>query len=180
MGSKKYLIAIAAELLLIAVLVNGQFMDREEPAAVSGNIKIAQRNTAEGKEDYIKWVDFTVPCEALEYAYEKDVEAHESGTELDWVSLLSCTAAKWGGDFSKKAMKEMERLAQEALERSEEGKSGTDIIDEYGAELKYYPYYKEAYGAVLSGLVGDYEIQEGSGESGSKWKKCYGLKVFLL
>ena len=53
MGSKKYLIAIAAELLLIAVLVNGQFMDREEPAAVSGNIKIAQRNTAEGKEDYI-------------------------------------------------------------------------------------------------------------------------------
>ena len=178
MGSKKYLIAIAAELLLIAVLVNGQFMDREEPAAVSGNIKIAQRNTAEGKEDYIKWVDFTVPCEALEYAYEKDVEAHESGTELDWVSLLSCTAAKWGGDFSKKAMKEMERLAQEALERSEEGKSGTDIIDEYGAELKYYPYYKEAYGAVLSGLVGDYEIQEGSGESGSKWKKCYGLKGF--
>ena len=31
---------------------------------------------------------------------------------------------------------------------------------------------------MLSGLVGDYEIQDGSGESGSKWTKCYGLKGF--
>ena len=106
------------------------------------------------------------------------MEAHESGKELDWVSLLSCTAAKWGGDFSKKAMKEMERMAQEALEKGKEGHSGTDIIDEYGAELKYYPYYKEAYSAVLSGLVGDYEVLTENGEGGAEWKKCYGLKGF--
>ena len=178
MGSKKYWIAIAAELLLIAILINGQFVDREEPAAVSGNIKIAQRNTAEGREDYIKWVDFTVPCEALEYAYEKDVEAHEAGNELDWVSLLSCTAAKWGGDFSKKAMKEMERLAQRAMEEADGNRSGTDVIDEYGAELKYYPYYKEAYAAVLSGMVGTYRIQTRNEAGKAVWEERYGLKAF--
>ena len=155
-----------------------QFVDREEPAAVSGNIKIAQRNTAEGREDYIKWVDFTVPCEALEYAYEKDVEAHEAGNELDWVSLLSCTAAKWGGDFSKKAMKEMERLAQRAMEEADGNRSGTDVIDEYGAELKYYPYYKEAYAAVLSGMVGTYWIQTRNEAGKAVWEERYGLKAF--
>ncbi|MDO4293221.1 MAG: M23 family metallopeptidase [Eubacteriales bacterium] len=169
----KYLAAVALELLLIFVLINGQFMDREEPAAVSGNIKLARKNTAEGQKDYIKWVDFTVPCEALEYAYERDVEAHEAGKELDWVSLLSYTAAQRGGDFSKKAMRELQRSAQQALEEADETQTGTQVLDRMGEELKYYPYYKEAYGAVLSGMVGEYEIRTENG-----WEARYGLKAY--
>ena len=51
MRSRKYQAAILIELLLIIILISGRFSNQEEPAAVSGNIKIAQKNTAEGKKD---------------------------------------------------------------------------------------------------------------------------------
>lgn len=178
MRSGKYQAAILIELLLIIILLNGQFTDREEPAAVSGNIKIAQENTPEGKKDYIKWVDFTVPCDALDYAYEADVSAHKEGTALDWVSLLAYTASKWGGDFDKKAMKEMEKTAQKAMEEADADHTATDYIDEAGADLKYYPYYKEAYSAVLSGMVGEYEAQLADEAGNVSWHTVYGLKAY--
>ena len=103
----KYQAAILIELLLILILVSGLFLDREQSETVSANLRIGWQNTAEGKQDYIKWVDFTVPCEALDFAYEQDVKAHEAGTRLDWVCLLAHTAAKWGGQFDSRAMAEM-------------------------------------------------------------------------
>lgn len=36
-------------------------------------------------------------------------------------------------------------------------------FDEAAEKLKYFSYYKEAYSAVLGGLVGEYEIQESEG-----------------
>lgn len=38
-----------------------------------------------------------------------------------------------------------------------------------------FSYYKEAYSAVLGGLVGEYEIQE---SEGGPYVKKYGLKAF--
>lgn len=178
MRSRIYQAAILIELLLITILISGQFLSREEPAAVSGNIKIAQKNTAEGTKDYIKWVDFTVPCEALDFAYEKDVAAHEAGTSLDWVSLLAYTSAKFGGTFDKKAMKEMEKAAQQAMEEASESLSATEAIDKAGADLKYYPYYKEAYSAILSGMVGEYRAQMADENGEISWHDVYGLKAY--
>lgn len=43
------------------------------------------------------------------------------------------------------------------------------------ADMKMFSYYREAYGGVLGGMVGEYEIQEK--EDGSYVKK-YGLKAF--
>lgn len=178
MRLRKYQAAILIELLLIMILVSGRVVDNREPAAVSGNIKIAQKNTEEGKKDYIKWVDFTVPCEALEFAYEKDVKAHEAKTSLDWVSLLAYAASKWGGEFDKKAMREMEKMADEAMSKADADHTATDIIDEAGADLKYYPYYKEAYGAILSGMVGSYEAQLADENGNVSWHSVYGLKAY--
>ena len=48
-------------------------------------------------------------------------------------------------------------------------------FDEAAEQLKYFSYYKEAYSAVLGGLVGDYEIQE---SEGGPYVKKYGLKAF--
>lgn len=178
MHSRKYQAAILIELLLLLILVSGRIADNREPAAVSGNIKIAQKNTEEGKKDYIKWVDFTVPCEALSFACERDVRAHEAQTSLDWVSLLAYTASKWGGEFDKKAMKEMEKMADAAMEKADAEHTATDIIDEAGADLKYYPYYKEAYGAILSGMVGEYEAQLADENGNVSWQSVYGLKAY--
>ena len=48
-------------------------------------------------------------------------------------------------------------------------------FDEAAEKLKYFSYYKEAYSAVLGGLVGEYEIQE---SEGGPYVKKYGLKAF--
>lgn len=178
MRLRKYQAAILIELVLILILVSGRFVDKKEPAAVSGNIKFAEVNTVEGKKSTIKWVDFTVPCEALEYAYGRDIKAHEAGTQLDWVSLLAYTASKFGGEFDKKAMREMEKAADMAMEGADAAHTATSVLDTQGEELKYYPYYKEAYGAILSGMVGPYEVQQVEEDGSVEWHSVYGLKAY--
>lgn len=42
-------------------------------------------------------------------------------------------------------------------------------------DMKYYAYYREAYGAVLDGMVGYFEQESGNDKV---WLRKYGLKVF--
>lgn len=111
--------------------------------------------------DYIKWVDFTVPAEAMNKAYQYDVESYGEEIHLNWIELLAYAAARQGGEFDKKALKNIDECAA----RLREGES----MEELTEKLKYYPYYLEAYTAVLGGFVGEYEAE---GE------KRYGLKAY--
>ncbi len=122
--------------------------------------------TAEGT---IKWVDFQVSYEALCKAYEYDVESHGKEVPLNWIELLAYAAAKRGGEFGADAVSDIRSVA-ERLERKE------ITMEEAVKDLKYYPYYHEAYTAVLGGMVGEYEIQE---KEGGPFVKKYGLKAFL-
>ena len=45
--------------------------------------------------------------------------------------------------------------------------------------LQYYPYYFEAYSAVLGGLVGEYEVEDMDENGHVEWEKRYGLKAFF-
>ena len=112
------------------------------------------------EDDYIKWVDFTVSYEALCRAYEWDVKTHESEHSVDWVELLAYTAAKTGGEFDRDALKTLDKAAEKLSE-------GEAAIEELAEDLKYYPYYKEAYDAAIGGLVWEYweENPEYSGDS---------------
>lgn len=121
--------------------------------------------TAEGA---IKWVDFKVSYEALCKAYEYDVETYGREVHLDWIELLAYVAAKNGGEFGVNAVSDMKEIA-EKLEKKE------TTMEEAVKGLEYYPYYYEAYQAVLGGFVGEYEIQE---KEGGKYVKKYGLKAF--
>ena len=117
----------------------------------------------------ITWVDFNVSYEALCLAYEWDVNTYEEDIHLNWIELLAYLGTKYGGDFnsySKTLEKDMDALAQKLT-------SGETTMEELTKEMKYYDYYLEAYGAVLSGMVGEYEMQQDG-----KWVKCYGLKAF--
>ena len=111
--------------------------------------------------DYIKWVDFTVPADAMTKAYQYDVDSYGQEIHLNWIELLAYAAARQGGDFGKAAMKNIDECAAEL----QKGKT-MEILTE---KLKYYPYYLEAYTAVLGGFVGEYEMD---GE------KRYGLKAY--
>ena len=165
MKTKIVFAGIVIEMILLlgftgSVLVNNR---REKEAA--------QRNLREVMtQDYIKWVDFDISYEALCKAYEIDLTSHENAdetsTRIDWVDVLSYTAAKTGGEFGKKSLSIMDELVI-ALE-------GGETLSELTTSLSYYSYYREAYGAVLDGMVGEYEVQSETG----KWEKKYGLKAY--
>ena len=121
--------------------------------------------------DYIKWVDFQVSYEALCKAYEWDVKTHGTKTELHWIELLAYAGAKTGGDVGKKACKYINEAAEKILD-------GETTMKKEIKDLQYYPYYLEAYSAVLDGFVGEYEIQVEDEQGEKRWEKCYGLKAF--
>ncbi len=154
--------AILAESLLILVLAT----------VVLGQTETIQTNAVSGGQDFIKWVDFTVSYEALCAAYQWDVDSHGTEHEVCWIDLLAIAAAKCGGEFEKAALTEIEKAAKQL--------SGGEVsLEELTEKLKYYSYYKEAYGAALGGLVGSYR-EEVTDENGQKsYVERYGLKGYF-
>lgn len=135
---------------------------------------------------YIKWVDFNVTSKAMQEAFRYDVNTCQSEPHLNWVDLLAYLGAKYGGDFSRYSTKDLDNLAEQLLS----GKTMAELTE----KMKYYSYYREAYGAILDGLVGSYEIQissenaplyatpallpDGSVDPDKVWVKKYGLKGY--
>lgn len=136
--------------------------------------QIAQSQKAaagEEKKDYIKWVEFQVTCEALNQAFAYDIHTYGEEVHLNWVTLLAYLGAKYGGDFSRYQAEDMSEMA--ALLQSGE-KTEQDLRN----EMKYYAYYREAYGAVLDGMVGAYELEYPVSETeGAKQPKTTDLQV---
>lgn len=131
--------------------------------------------TAEGKE-FIKWVDFNVTYEALNKAYQYDVDSYGKDPHYNWIELLAYAACKNGGDFSKTST--TWKAMEEFIDKINNGLSTEEITK----DNKYYSYFKEAYAAILGGLVGEFRIEVPAveGDSSDKvWEDRYGLKAFL-
>ena len=126
-------------------------------------------NTAPEKKteaDYIKWVDFTVPENLLKTALDIDLSTYGSEEpHIDWIELLAYLGAKYGGDFSRYKRKDLDS----AVGRAKDGES----ISQQAADMQYFSYYREAYDAVLGGLVGEFETET---ETEEGWEQQYGLK----
>lgn len=126
------------------------------------NDNTSENNTSQDKS-FIKWVDFKVSSEALKDACFYDVESYYSGNNrINWIDLLAYLACGYGGDFKKYRKSHMEKL----VERLKNGEK----IDDITKDLRYYSYYREAYEAVISGMVGKFTL---GGE------EKYGLKAFF-
>lgn len=124
-----------------------------------------------GGADYIKWVDFDVSYKALSEALKYDIDTYESNVHLDWVELLSYLGTKYGGNFTKYKSRDLADLAGKL-------KDGEDIA-ELTSDMKYYPYYHEAYSAVLGGFVGEYKTRAAGYDDEAVWEEHYGLKAYL-
>jgi len=127
---------------------------------------------ASKNEKFIEWVDFNVPYEAMYKAMKLDIESQDKPVKLNWIEMLAYLAAKNGGNFKNFKEKDLNNVA----EMLSSGKT----IEELTSNLKHYSYYYEAYSAVLSEFVGEYEIEvpDDSVEGGKRWEKRYGLKAF--
>ncbi len=111
----------------------------------------------------IRWVDFGVGYESLNYALETDIATFDQEKHLSWIDILALAACRTGG-----------KVTLNATKRAAADLKGDKTLEELLGNLyKYYGYYHEAYTAVLGGLVGSYAIEK-DGETVS----TYGLKAF--
>lgn len=177
---------ILTEILVLAALIGSLvFAPELYRVPVSAGSSDSRASDSNAKK-YIKWVDFGVTAPAMRQALRYDVDSCQETPHLNWIELLAYLGARYGGDFSRYKETDMDSLAEHL-------KSGATMA-ELTSDMKYYPYYLEAYGAVLGGMVGTYEIQIPAAEapefalqaqgtdaaSGDPvWVKKYGLKAFL-
>lgn len=173
---KSRLIIIVGIILVLGSI--GYFKSTTIATTQSGSV---ENDTEEN--DYIKWVEFNVTCEAMDKAYRYDIDTYDAEIHLNWVDLLAYLGAKYGGDFSRYKEKDMQEIAELLL-------CGEKTIEDLNAEMKYFSYYREAYGAVLDGMVGEYEMEVSADQATvessetpenankTQWKKVYGLKTF--
>lgn len=163
----------AVLVLLTAVFLSWQAylakidMNNEDTIIVS-NVEDSDGNTT----TQIKWVDFTISYEALCRAYEWDVKTHGTDCHVNWIELLAYTAAKTGGKFEKKALEVLESTAKTLS-------SGEKTLAELTENMKYYSYYKEAYAAVLGGMVGEYQTEVVDEKEVKGFQATYGLKAYF-
>lgn len=137
----------------------------------SGNAALAAESDQTEAKKIINWVDFNVPCEAMKKAISLDIASQNQKVKLNFIELLACLAAKNGNNFRSYRDKQLIEIADQL----NSGKT----MEELTANLKYYPYYHEAYNAILSGFVGNYEIEvPDEAGSGTHWESRYGIKVF--
>ena len=132
----------------------------------------AQQPEAESatSESYIKWVDFSPTYSALADTMELDISTYKMQRHLSWIDTLSYLACKNGGNFSGYKRSQLDKLV-EAL--------GDDMTpDDLMRENKYYNFYKKAYGAVLSGMLGEYTKAAPDGSGGIKAVEGYGLRAY--
>jgi murein DD-endopeptidase MepM/ murein hydrolase activator NlpD len=142
-------------------------------AACAAHPRAAASDAPPRAREIIRWVDFNAPCEALKKAVALDVASHadESSVKLNFIELLAYLAAKNGNDFRRYRDAQLDELAEKLR--------GGKTMDGMTEKLKYYPYYLEAYSAVLSGFVGEYEVEcpDEMGD-GKRWERRYGVKAF--
>lgn len=115
------------------------------------------------RADPIHWVSFDVPAESMRIALEADVDSAGKEKHLNWIGILALAACRTDGKCPLSSVKK-------AAAELEGDASPEELMGQYA---KTYAYYREAYGAVLGGLVGSYAI-----EKDGQTVPAYGLKAF--
>lgn len=111
----------------------------------------------------VRWVDFDVPYESLEYALSQDILTAQQEKHISWIDSLALAGRRTGGKCGLSSVKK-------AVSDLKGDKSPEELL---GTNDRYYNYYHQAYEGVLGGLVGSYAI-----EKDGKWVPTYGLKAF--
>ena len=139
---KRSTVIIALELCAIAALFVSWSFQRPNSRQVT---------TGHTSKHFIRWVDFDVTADAMTQAFRYDVDTCQQELHLNWVDLLAYLGARYGGDFSHYQASDMAKAAEQL-------QNGV-TVEELTKNMTSFAYYREAYGAVLNGMVGLYEIE---------------------
>ncbi|NLD19921.1 MAG: polysaccharide deacetylase family protein [Clostridiales bacterium] len=161
--SKAKFIAAGAILLCAAISLGLSSL-------LSENLLItAQKQTSAEKP--IKWVEFDVPYEVMKEAMDIDIETYNNNIHINWVDILAYLGAKYGGQFDYYQSSDMTQF----VNKIKKGCSPSSLTK----DMKYFDYYSRAYGAILNGFLGEYQIKLPDKKTKElTWKKAYGLKAF--
>ncbi len=147
----KLVISLECVLLAAFLILLTPVGDAVSDSAAASGQAAENSGEQEDKKDFIKWVDFQVTKEAMQQAFRYDVDTCQSDIHLNWIELLAYLGARYGGDFSRYKAADMKALADRIL--------GGEKMEDITADMKYYSYYLEAYGAVLGGMVGEFQVE---------------------
>ncbi|WP_455147759.1 M23 family metallopeptidase [Clostridium sp.] len=139
---KRSSVIIALEICAIAALFVSWSFQRPNSRQVT---------TGHTSKHFIRWVDFDVTADAMTQAFRYDVDTCQQELHLNWVDLLAYLGARYGGDFSHYQASDMAKAAEQL-------QNGV-TVEELTKNMTSFAYYREAYGAVLDGMVGLYEIE---------------------
>lgn len=125
------------------------------------------------KNNFIKWVDFNVTCEAMQETSKLDISSHVNNEKItyNWIELLAYLACKNGNDFKNFKTSDLDPL----IEQLQNGKTMSEITK----DMKYYNYYYESFSAILRGFIGNFSLESPSNNDISQRELKYGLKAFL-
>ena len=124
-----------------------------------------------GAGETIEWVDFDVPYHVLKAAMDTDIATYDKKIHVDWIDILAYLGSRYGGNFDNYDRHHMDSFVSGV-------KSGKSVAT-LTKDMESFSYYREAYGAVLNGFLGEYQIKIPDKATGqSVWKKAYGLKAF--
>lgn len=115
------------------------------------------------RAEKIRWVDFQVPYESLQYAMDIDIKTFEQEKHISWIDILAVAGCRTGGRCGLASVRK-------AAGELRDDRSPEELL---GDLYKYYDYYHAAYDGVLGGLLGSYAI-----EMDGELKPTYGLKAF--
>lgn len=142
--------------------------DHNEGAfSVSGSVG---ESTESEEKKYIKWIDFTPTSQALTDAMKIDIQTYGTEKHISWIELLSLYSAKYGGSFDKYKNSELTALSEKM--------ANCDDVSSLVTNRKLYDYYREAYEAVLGGMVGEYAETVNKPDGTQTVTLKYGLRVF--
>jgi murein DD-endopeptidase MepM/ murein hydrolase activator NlpD len=139
--------------------------------AASANLPAAGVGESAPPKKLIRWVDFNVPSAAMKKAIALDIMTRDKAVHLSWIELLAYLASKNGNNFGQYKDSQLDALAAKLMS----GKTMAELTK----DMTHYNYYLEALSAVLSGFVGEYEVEVPDKEGGGRhWESRYGIKVF--
>lgn len=174
MGKRKRIACAACAVLLIYALpvpakAESCVALSEEASDKTGVEEI--KGSVETEDDFIKWVSFDPPYDALKRAMDADIESYGTDNRIDWIELLALLSARYWGRWENYSASDLNSLVY----RLQNGESVERLAEGYSQ----YDYYYEAYGAVLSEFLGLYAVRREDGERGEKrYVVSYGLKAF--
>ena len=136
---------------------------------------VSNDDTSSEKKDFIKWVDFSVTCQALQDTSKLDIASHQGKTEdgivYNWIELLAYLACKNGGNFKNYSKSDLDYLV--ALLKDGQ------TMENLSSDLKFYDYYFESYSAVLGEFIGEYSVEVEQSDGSKVFEQNYGIKAFL-